>query len=242
MPPRPREQAVVLMTGVGGSGDSPRVLIVEDHELLTQLLIGAFQDGGIDDVTAPAPGELHLGAVMERAHRLRPDVVLLDLHLGGAGIAMGHIRPLVAAGAAVLIMTASDDPAVLGECLEAGAAGIFSKVEPFETLVEQVRDVARGEAVISAAARDRLVADLQRRRGTELNAREPFEGLSGRERVVLAGLVRGATAEQIAVEEHVTLATVRSQIQGVLRKLGVNSQLLAVAMARGADWSEPTPD
>jgi len=229
------------MSGVGEDTDerAPRVLIVEDHELLTQLLVVAFRDGGIDDVTAPDPHELDLEAVLELAERIQPDVVLLDLHLGGSGMATGHIRPLVEAGAAVLIMTATDDPAVLGECLEAGAAGIFSKVQPFETLVEQVRDAARGDAVISSAARDRLLADLRARRGAEVNAQEPFEDLTGREQVILAGLVRGTTAEQIAVEEHVALTTVRSQIQGVLRKLGVNSQLLAVAMARDAGWDGP---
>ncbi len=227
------------MIGDGEQTCAPRVLIVEDHELLTELLVVAFREGGIDDVTGAGSGELHLEAVMALARRIRPDVVLLDLHLGRAGSGMGHIRPLVAEGAAVLIITANDDPVVLGECLEAGAAGIFSKVDPFETLADQVRDAARGDAVISAAARDRLLAALRQRRSTELNAREPFDGLTPREGVVLAGLVRGTTAEQIAAEEHVTLATVRSQIRGVLRKLGVNSQLLAVAMARGADWTGP---
>jgi len=227
------------MTGDGETAVTPKVLIVEDHELLTQLLLLAFRDGGIDDVTVAAPEELHVDAVVELAARIRPDVVLLDLHLGHGDKGTGHIRPLVAGGAAVLIMTASDDPVVLGECLEAGAAGIFSKVEPFETLADQVRDAAGGDAVISDAARDRLLGDLRAHRVSEVDTQEPFEGLTGRERVVLAGLVRGTTAEQIAVEEHVTLATVRSQIRGVLRKLGVNSQLLAVAMARGADWTGP---
>ncbi len=216
---------------------APKVLIVEDHELLTQLLLLAFREGGIDAVTVAGPDKLHLDAVMELVHSVRPDVVLLDLHLGRAGSGIGHIRPLVAAGVAVLIMTSSDERAVLGECLEAGAAGIFSKVEPFETLADQVRDAARGDTVISDAARDRLLADLRRRRTTELSTREPFDCLTGRERVILTGMVQGTTAEQIAVDEHVTLATVRSQIRGVLRKLGVNSQLLAVAMARDADWT-----
>lgn len=223
-------------SGATGGGRAPKVLIVEDHELLTELLVVAFQDGGIDAVTVAGPDQLHLDAVLELVQCVEPDVVLLDLHLGRAGNGIGHIRPLVAAGVSVLIMTAADEPAVLGECLEAGAAGIFSKVDPFEALADQVRDAAGGHAVISSAARDRLLADLRLRRTTELGAREPFDDLTGRERVVLAGLVRGTTAEQIAAEEHVTLATVRSQIRGVLRKLGVNSQLLAVAMAHGADW------
>lgn len=220
-------------------GKQPVVLIVEDHELLTQLLVSAFRDGQVGDVTVARRTELHLDAVMELAHRLRPDIVLLDLHLGTADKGTDYIRPLVAAGASVLIMTASDDPVVLGECLEAGASGIFSKVDPFESLVDQVRAAARGDAVMSHATRDRLLADLRQRRSSEMYAQGPFESLTRREGVVLAGLVRGTTAEKIAAEEHVALATVRSQIRSVLRKLGVNSQLLAVAMARNADWKGP---
>jgi DNA-binding NarL/FixJ family response regulator len=227
------------MIGDGETVVPPKVLIVEDHELLSELLVLAFRDGGIDDVTVAGPDGLHLDAVLALADDLHPDVVLLDLHLGRAGSGISHIGPLVTAGTAVLIMTASDDPVLLGQALEAGAAGIFSKMQPFESLADQVRDAARGDTVISAAARARLLEDLRAHRHAEVDAREPFEGLTGRERVVLAGLVRGTTAEQIAVEEHVTLATVRSQIRGVLRKLGVNSQLLAVAMARGADWTGP---
>jgi DNA-binding NarL/FixJ family response regulator len=229
------------MTGADGVARHPRVLIVEDHELLTQLLLVAFQDGGIDDVTVASPSELRDSTVMDLARRVRPDVVLLDLHLGTGGEGADYIRPLVATGASVLIMTASDDPVVLGECLEAGASGIFSKVDPFETLVDQVCAAARGDAVMSQAARARLLGELRQCRSDEIDAREPFDDLSPREGVVLAGLIRGTTAEQIAVEERVALTTVRTQIRAVLQKLGVNSQLLAVAMARSADWSGPAP-
>lgn len=225
------------IVGPEALGPPPRVLIVEDHELLTQLLIGAFQDVGIDDVTAARPDEMGMDALLDLTRRIRPDVVLLDLDLGSAGTGMRHIGPLMAAGSTVLILSANDDPAVLGECLEAGAAGILSKIEPFETLAAKVRRAAHGGATISVTTREALLADLRRHRRTERGARQPFEGLTGRERVVLAGLVRGTTAEQIAAQEHVTLATVRSQIRGVLRKLGVNSQLLAVAMAHDADWN-----
>lgn len=206
---------------------------------MTQLLLSAFLDGGIDEVTIAGPTELHLEAVMALVRRLWPDIVLLDLHLGSGDEGLDYIRPLVAEGVSVLIMTASDDPVLLGECLEAGASGIFSKMDSFETLADQVRAAAQGHAVMSQAARSRLLAALGQCRRDEVDAHEPFEGLSPREGIVLAGLVRGTTAEQIAAEEHVGLATVRSQIRGVLRKLGVNSQLLAVAMARSADWTGP---
>jgi two-component system nitrate/nitrite response regulator NarL len=240
--PTADEQDGGSVTDAGSVTRSTRVLIVEDHELLTQLLLVAFRDGGINEVTVAGSHELHLAAVMDLALRLRPDVVLLDLHLGTADRGTDYIRPLVATGASVLIMTASDDPMVLGECLEAGASGIFSKVDSFETLADQVRAAACGDTVMTSAARGRLLAQLRQGRSAQHDAHEPFQGLSPREGVVLAGLVRGTTAEEIAVEEHVAVATVRSQIRAVLRKLGVNSQLTAVAMARSADWTGPASD
>ena len=64
----------------------------------------------------------------------------------------------------------------------------------------------------------------------------PFADLTPREASVLGGMLDGLSAEQIAERDFVSLATVRTQIQSVLRKLGVTSQLAAVAAARRAGW------
>lgn len=61
--------------------------------------------------------------------------------------------------------------------------------------------------------------------------------LSDRERAVLIHLMHGLSAEQIARLDYVTVSTVRSQIRSILAKLGVNSQLAAVAFAYGACWT-----
>jgi DNA-binding NarL/FixJ family response regulator len=68
---------------------------------------------------------------------------------------------------------------------------------------------------------------------------EPFPRLSTREQAVLHELIDGRTAGEIAAEAFVSIATVRTQISAVLRKLGVHSQLAAVALARRAQWDEP---
>jgi DNA-binding CsgD family transcriptional regulator len=65
--------------------------------------------------------------------------------------------------------------------------------------------------------------------------------LTGREKVVLAELMNGNRAETIAANGCVSISTVRSQIKSILQKLGVNSQLAAVALARQAGWSGGTP-
>jgi DNA-binding NarL/FixJ family response regulator len=66
--------------------------------------------------------------------------------------------------------------------------------------------------------------------------------LTSREQRVLAGLVDGLSAEQIAEEHFVALTTVRSQIRSILQKLGVRSQLAAVAMANRSGWTPPVDD
>ena len=69
------------------------------------------------------------------------------------------------------------------------------------------------------------------------SALEFFAVLTEREKFVLAELMEGHGAEQIAKAAVVSISTVRSQIKAILQKLGVNSQLAAVAMARRAGWS-----
>ena len=77
-----------------------------------------------------------------------------------------------------------------------------------------------------------------RRQGPRLQL---FDILTEREQVVLAELMEGHCAEEIANAAFVSISTVRSQIKAILHKLGVNSQLAAVAMARRAGWSLDTP-
>ena len=70
---------------------------------------------------------------------------------------------------------------------------------------------------------------------------ELFDALTEREQVVLAELIEGHCAEDIAKAAFVSISTVRSQIKAILQKLGVSSQLAAVAMARRAGWSFESP-
>ena len=82
-----------------------------------------------------------------------------------------------------------------------------------------------------------MLDELRTHRATQRSALSPFEQLTQREREVLALLIDGLAAEEIAETRYVALTTVRSQIRSVLRKLGVRSQLAAVARASRAGWT-----
>ncbi len=219
-------------------GDAIRVLVVEDHDLVASTLALALRRDGLEVHVAMGPsGE----EVVDLARSLAPVLVLLDLNLGeplGSGLDL--IAPLRSVGARVVMMTGVTDPVRLAACVEAGAIGIISKTSKFDELVETVRRAARGTALLSSRQRHELLAALRAHRALEQERLAPFAALSPRERAVLARLVEGDSAETIAAHSYVSLATVRSQIRSILAKLGVTSQLAAVALARQAGW--PPPD
>ncbi len=217
---------------------SSRILVVDDHELFAELMVHALRLAGFDDAACVDPRTLDLESILARAVDFRPDVVLLDLLLGRVGTSTHYIGPLRQLGAAVLVLTASEDAALLAECVEAGAAGVFSKGCPFAELLEVLTDAVRGETVLSPTARVELLDALHRRRSDDRARLERFAALAPRESAVLQALIDGRQAEEIANIAGVSVSTVRAQIRSVLQKLGVNSQLAAVALARRAGWPE----
>lgn len=216
-----------------------RVLVVEDHELLAGTLALALRQEGLDVHTATGPTP---DAVVDLARQLAPALVLLDLDLGPPlGDGLGLVPDLVATGARVVMVTGVTDRARLGACIEAGASGVVSKAAGFERLIAAVQHAAEGRPVMADDERHALLAETRAHRRAEDARLAPFRALTPREQAVLARLVAGESAETIAARSYVSLATVRSQIRSVLLKLGVNSQLAAVAVARDAGWPATHP-
>jgi DNA-binding NarL/FixJ family response regulator len=204
---------------------SPRAVVVDDHRLLAQSIAISLRQEGIDCVVATLsdPATLVDSVLAER-----PDVVLLDLDLGaGTGDGADLVAPLVRGGCRVVLVTASTDPLRLATAVEAGAVGVLAKTEPIEVLIAAACAAARGERVMTPA-QERSILSAARD--------SPFARLTEREAEVLRSLGDGHSVATIASRCYVAEATVRSQVRGVLTKLGVGSQLEAVALARRANW------
>jgi DNA-binding NarL/FixJ family response regulator len=215
------------------ASDRPRLLLVDDHQLLVETLQMSLRQAGFD-VSVP-PGA-SFDQVLATAAEVRPTLVVLDLDLQGSGYGYDLIGPLRDLGAEVLVLTGSTDRIELARCLESGALGIASKTNGFGNVLDQIRRAAAGQTVTAVTERAQLLADLSaHRRATEKRS-APFEALSARERDVLRLIVDGLQAAAIAQASYVSLATVRTQIRSILMKLDVTSQVAAVALARQGGW------
>jgi two-component system nitrate/nitrite response regulator NarL len=204
------------------------ILIVEDHEMLAEALVLALSDRGFDCAVAQLTSAV---TVLEQAAQLRPALVLLDLNLDDAD-GRDLIPGLRATGARVLLVTACTDESRIASALALGASGWVNKAQPFERLLDAAESVMRNRPLLGDARYEELIQMGRARLEAEREVKQRMAQLTVRERQVLWALSEGEGAEQIARAFFVSIGTVRSHIQGILGKLGVSSQLAAVARAR----------
>jgi DNA-binding NarL/FixJ family response regulator len=208
-----------------------RVLIVDDQELVrTGFRLFLETQPDVDVVGEASDGAEAVEIVCE----LRPDVVLMDIRMprvdgveATARIADAGIDP----PPRVIVLTTFDlDEYVFG-ALRAGAAGFLLKDASRERLVEAIRVVHAGDALLSPSVTRRLVADFAARALPVEPRTADFEELTPREREVLLLVARGLSNGEIAERLVVTEATVKSHVGGILLKLGLRDRVQAVVFA-----------
>ncbi len=214
---------------------SNRVLIVDDHVLLGQSLQLALTGEGFEVRVVDGPTA---DAIFDAAEAFSPTLVLLDLDLGEElGSSLGLIDRLLEAAERVVDPHREHRQATSGRVPrgrrrwhpeEVGLVRPLGPVDPRRRRGPGHPDPP-GE-------RHEMRAALRTWRSSEAQRKATLERLTEREQQVLAGLVDGKSAAEIAEESFVSLATVRSQIRSILLKLDVGSQLQAVAMARRQGW------
>jgi DNA-binding NarL/FixJ family response regulator len=213
-------------------------LLVDDHSLFAQSVEIGLRAAGIPARRIEPRSAVEIVA---ECSATAPATVLLDLRLGtdadGVPIhGLDLVGPITAAGCRVVVVTGETGDDVWGTALERGALTVLPKDSDLDTLVQALTAVRDGRPVLDEGRRQDLLAAARRRRADEETRRAPFRTLSPREDEVLTSLAAGMPAAAIAAAGFVSEATVRTQIRAVLTKLGVTSQLQAVALARRAGW------
>lgn len=201
------------------------VYLIEDDPRLRQgleLLVGGTP--GLDCVGAAPDAET---ALVEALTRPAPDVVLMDIGLPGlSGIeALPRLRALWPS-AEVLMLTIQADDASVFDALCAGATGYLLKSAPPAHLLAAIEEARHGGAPMTASIARKVIGAFQR-------PAPAAEGLTEREREVMAKLVEGKSYRQIADELFVSLNTVSTHVKRVYAKLQVRSRAEVMAQARG---------
>lgn len=209
------------------------VTLVDDHRLFSASMAVALRAEGLD-VEVPALSSL--ASVRDAIEESRPAVVMLDRDLGPLGSGEALIAPIAEARCPVMVVSGSLDDVAAGRCLALGATVCLPKSDPFDVLLDTVVRVAKRDTVVCDAERYRLIDTWRGWRASADAMASPFAQLTGREASVLRALMDGRSVKGIANDSFVSEATVRTQVRGILTKLGCTSQLEAVAMALRAGW------
>ncbi len=205
------------------------VLVADDQALVREgfrLILEVEPD--IEVAGEAEDGE----ATVEEAKRLRPDVVLMDIRMPGLdGIAA--TRRLVQAGvpARVLMLTTFDRDDYLYEAMKAGASGFLLKDVRRQQLVDAIRTVAAGDALLAPALVRRLIEDFCRRPPPGGKPTERLPELTERELEVMRLVARGHTNGEIAKALFLSVATVKTHLANLMRKLRLRDRVQIVVLA-----------
>jgi DNA-binding NarL/FixJ family response regulator len=216
---------------MSAAGTPPISVLIADDQALVRAGLRSILGGQPDmAIAGEAPDGL---AALELARRRRPDVVLMDVRMPGLDGIEAARRLLTGDGdhtPAVLMLTTFDLDEYVYDALRAGASGFLLKDGPPEQLIEAVRIVAGGDALIAPAITKRLIA----RFAQVAPPRTPppaLAELTPREREVLGLLARGLSNSEIAAELVLGDATVKTHVKRVLSKLGLRDRVQAVVFA-----------
>ncbi|MFH8388349.1 response regulator [Streptomyces sp. NPDC018036] len=213
-----------------------RVLVCDDQALVRTGYVTIFSAQPDIEVV----GEAENGhAAVEAARRLRPDVVVMDIRmplLDGIQATRQLAGPDAGVPPKVLVVTTFNVDAYVYDALRAGASGFLLKDAPPAELVNGIRTVARGEALLAPAVTRRLIGHFaEHLRPSETSrpaAREELvRALTPRELDVLRRIAEGLSNKEIATALFITPETVKTYVSRILAKLGLRDRVQAVVLA-----------
>jgi DNA-binding NarL/FixJ family response regulator len=214
---------------------SIRVAIVDDQELVRAGLHALVEAGGDIEVVGEAANGDEAIAI---AHSMPVDVMLMDIRMPGTdGIAATAtiVKELGENGPRIVILTTFDTDEYVYEALRAGASGFLLKDAGPARLLDAIRVVARGDALLDPMVTRRLIAHFTARPDVRRARPEEVSALTAREREVLILVAEGLSNDEIAQRLVVSESTAKKHVSNVMLKLGARdrAQLVVIAYQSG---------
>jgi len=206
-----------------------RVLLVDDQDMVRKgfaMILSVEAD-------VLVVGEAANGAeAVREARRLAPDVVLMDVQMPELD-GLAATRQILDMGnpTRVLILTTFERDEYIFEALRIGASGFLLKNAPPEDLVDAIRVVASGDALLAPSVTQRVIGEFARHAASPAARPAELAELTDREREVLQLIARGLANAEVAAALFIGEATVKTHVSNVLAKLGLRDRVQAVVFA-----------
>jgi DNA-binding NarL/FixJ family response regulator len=204
-----------------------RVLVADDQSMVRagfRMLLA-----GEEDIEVVAEASNGLEAV-DKAARFKPGVILMDIRMPELDGLQATRRIIAADGdARILVLTTFDLDEYVYEALRAGASGFVLKDDSPEQLIDAIRTVAGGDALLSPTITKRVIQKFARM--PRPAPPKELDELSEREREVFRLIARGLSNAEIAEELFISETTVKTHITHILQKLNLRDRVQAVVLA-----------
>ena len=206
-----------------------RVLIADDDDLMRAGLAELLSaDPEIEIVGKASTGR----EAVQRARRLAPDVVLMDVRMPDLdGIAATRELASAAPATKVLILTTFEQDDYIFGGLRAGASGFLLKRTRPEELIAAVHTIAAGDSLLSPSVTRRVIDRMAQQPTPQLGDQAKLDQLTPREREVLELIARGLSNREIATALVVEDSTIRTHVKRILMKLDLRDRVQAVMFA-----------
>ncbi|WP_053676171.1 response regulator [Streptomyces sp. WM4235] len=207
-----------------------RVVLIDDQPLIRTGLRVLIAD--IPDMEVV--GDAGNGAdAVELVQRLRPDVTIMDIRMPGMnGIeATRRINADPESKTRVLVLTTFDDDEYVHGALRAGASGFLVKDMPLETILDGIRVVAAGDALIAPSVTRRLIEEFAARPEPAPARRTARGGITDREREVLTLVGHGLSNAEIAEKLSISVATAKAHVARLFTRLDARDRVHLVILA-----------
>jgi DNA-binding NarL/FixJ family response regulator len=209
-----------------------RVLLVDDEQLVRSGLRMILQASGEVEVVAEAADGAE---AVEQVRLHRPDVVLMDIRMPTMdGMAATRHITALPNPPKIIVLTTFELDEYVHAALQHGAVGFLLKDTPPRDLLQAVRTVSAGNAMLSPTVTKRLLAEFTARGSSREVAAQQLAALTEREREVVVAVAQGLSNAEIGRRLFMSEATVKAHVSRVLAKLGMSNRVQAAILAHHA--------
>lgn len=209
------------------STETIKIFLVDDHPLFRYGLMSILNEYPGFEVVGDANNS---NEAWPKIEKVRPDIVIMDIFMPNSdGIKCTSLIKQKLPKTEVIILTISDNNEVFLNAIKAGARGYLLKGVGVVEMVDAIKQVAKGEAVISPAMATRLLDQVRDSKSN--NNKKGYNELSLREKEVLRLTAQGSSNKEIAADLFISDTTVKAHMRNILEKLHVKNRAEAVGVA-----------